>query len=54
MDLETLSKEMKTEVVAGETKSPEILQLEALKRNLIRLKFKAASSEFEEKKPVLG
>ena len=45
MDLEALSKEKKTEVVAEETKSPEMLQLEAQRRQLRRQQFKARVSE---------
>ena len=45
MDLETLSKEKKTEVVAEETKSPEMLQLEAQRRQLRRQQFEARISE---------
>ena len=45
MDLEALSKEKKTEVVAEETKSPEILQLEAQRRQLRRQQFEARVSE---------
>ena len=41
MDLEALSKEKKTEVVAEETKSPEMLQLEAQRRQLRRQQFEA-------------
>ena len=45
MDLEALSKEKKTEVVAEETKSPEMLQLEAQRRQLRRQQFEARVSE---------
>ena len=45
MDLETLSKEKKTEVVAEETKSPEMLQFEAQRRQLRRQQFEARISE---------
>lgn len=45
MDLEALSKEKKTEVVAEETKSPEILELEAQRRQLRRQQFEARVSE---------
>ncbi len=45
MDLEALSKSKKTEVVAEETKSPEMLQLEAQRRQLRRQQFEARVSE---------
>ena len=45
MDLEALSKEKQTEVVAEETKSPEMLQLEAQRRQLRRQQFEARVSE---------
>lgn len=45
IDLEALSKEKKTEVVTEETKSPEILQLEAQRRQLRRQQFEARVSK---------
>lgn len=45
MDLETLSKEKQIEVVSEETKSSEMLQLEARRRQLRRQQFEARVSE---------
>lgn len=45
MDLDVLPKKKQTEVVAEETKSPEILQLEAQKRKLRRQLFEARVSK---------
>ena len=47
MDLKALSKEKKTEVVAEETKSPEMLQLEDQRRQLRRQQFEARVSELQ-------
>lgn len=45
MDLEALSKERQTEIVAKETKSPKMLQLEAQRRQLRQQQFEARVSE---------